>query len=168
MPTSRHRKKHKAKTVIYKQQNKLKTMSEQPQAQGLPEVRQRPYWNSHETLELSGLEFEYIYNAFQPLTNAFAALNSILNNNIVKGKILVGFEKLVTDPAGVPNYVPMTEEEQAPYKAEFNKVLEAARQAAEQVTSKIVIPTADEVAQISKEAEGPKKRGRKPKLEVVK
>lgn len=170
MPTSRHRKKHKAKTVNTKQTKKAKTMSDNPQANGgLPEVRQRPYWNSQEQLEISGLELEYIYNSFAQISSAVAALNSVLNNNLVKGKIQMGFEKLVADPAGTPQYVGMTDEEQAPFKAEFEKVLEAAKAAAGQALKQsglIVEPTSDEIAQITSEA--PKKRGRKPKLEVVK
>jgi hypothetical protein len=171
MPVSRNRKNHKAKVINHKQTKKQKTMSDNSQSQGMPEIRQRPFWNSHESLELSGFEFEHIYNSFQAITNAIAALNSILNNNIIKGKIQVGFEKLVTDPAGQPQYVAMTAEEQAPLKAEFQRVVEAAKAAAAQAlksSNLIVEPTADEVAQISKDAEAPKRRGRKPKMEVVK
>lgn len=167
MPTSRNRKNHKQKSVNRNNNKKSKTMSEQPQNQ-LPEIRQRPYWNSHDQLEISGLELEYIYNSFSQISNAVAALNSVLNNNLVKGKIQMGFEKLIHDAAGVPQYVGMTEDEQAPYKAEFAKVLEAAKQAAAQATSNIIVPTPGQVAQITEEAEAPKKRGRKPKLEVVK
>jgi hypothetical protein len=166
MPESKHRKKHKAKVINYKQNKKPKTMNDQPQNQALPEVRQRPYWNSGDILEISGLELEYIYNSFSAISNAVAALNSVLNNNLVKGKVQMGFEKLISDAVGNPQYVAMSPEEQAPLKAEFAKVLEAAKKAADQaITSIIAPPTQDDIAAVDKEV---KKRGRKPKLEVVK
>jgi hypothetical protein len=167
MATSRNRKDHKAKVIKYKNQ-KLKTMSEQTQPQvpsTLPEVRERPTWQGNEILEISGVELEYIYNSIAGISNAVAALNSVLNNNMIKGKVKMSFDKLSRDAAGNPSYHPMTPEESAPYEADFNKVLTAARKAAEQITSSnIVIPTEDEVKQVEKDT----KKGRKSKLEVVK
>lgn len=94
----------------------------------LPAVRQSPVWKSTDTITLSGQEFEYIYNYVQAASNAFTACQSVMARHLVDGTIKMEFEKLLHDQNGNPiNYQRMNEEEAAPHKEEFEKLLDTLR-----------------------------------------
>lgn len=94
-----------------------KLPSEVPQ---LPEVRNVPVWDSQETISMNGLEFEAIFNFINGVSAAYSAVSSIMNKNILTGAVKMSFEKLTADKSA---YVAMTEEEQAPYLAEFESAI---------------------------------------------
>lgn len=121
MPKSKNRKEHKTKVQKFKNKN---TMSQQNQQVGPEPIRQVPVWKSQDPIEMNGLEFEAIYNFINSVQGAYAAVQSIMNKNIISGKVQLNFEKLNETKT---DYVPMSEEEQAPHKAEFQKVLDAAK-----------------------------------------
>lgn len=135
MPKSRVNKDRKEKVKDYKtikqiekQILKNNSMAETPQdnaPQGVPEqlkVRSVPKWKGNEILEITGIEFEGLYNGSIKQSAAF--LDSVMNRNVVNGKIHVDFEKINEDGT---DYEEMTEEEQAPFKKEFNQWLDSIR-----------------------------------------
>lgn len=133
MPKSRVNKDRKEKVKDYKtikqiekQILKNNSMAKTPQEiKPVPEelkVRSVPKWKGNEILDMTGIEFEGLYNGSIKQSAAF--LDSVMQRNIVNGKIHVDFEKLNEDGS---DYVEMTEEEQAPFKKEFNQYLENIR-----------------------------------------
>lgn len=108
----------KAKVVKFKENQKKQNMSQQT-AQPDP-IRQVPQWKSTDTITLNGLEFEAIYNFINGVQGAYGAMQSVMQRNIVDGTIKIGFEKLNDEKTA---YVPMTDEEQAPHKAQFDEML---------------------------------------------
>ena len=118
MSESKHRKNHKQKLEKFK--NKQKMSNNNQQEQTLPKVRQVPIWKSQETIEMNGLEFQQIFNFINSVEGAYAACQSIMNKNILKGTVQIDFEKLNEDQSA---YVPMTDEEKAPHTKEVNDTL---------------------------------------------
>lgn len=96
-----------------------------PQQEGLPEVKHVPYWSSKEPLEIIGIEFEAMNNFIAQAQNAVYACNSVMNRNILNGKIKVKFEKLNDSKT---DYVEMTEAEQEPYKKDFEAMVNSLKQ----------------------------------------
>jgi hypothetical protein len=121
MPKSKNRAEHKTKLQKFKKQKQQK-MSEQQMT--IPEVRNVPVWDNNAKIEMTGYEFEALYNGLQQIQTAQQAVNGIMSRNILNGTIQMEFEKF--DKAA-QNYVPMTEEEKAPFKADFAKAVEAAK-----------------------------------------
>lgn len=95
------------------------TANQQPQ---MPQVIEIPYWNATDDISLTGKEFEMAYNSIHQLQQLsqglFGVANSIMQRNIFDGTIKVKFQKL-TEVDGQPEYVDMTDEEQAPHQEEF-------------------------------------------------
>ena len=120
MPKSKTDPKRKDNVKRFKENQKRKNMSQQ-----LPKpdpIRQVPVWKSTQNIEMNGLEFEAIFNYINAAQGAYGAVQSILQRNILNGGIDIAFEKLNEEQTA---YVPMTDEEQAPHKAEVAKMLEA-------------------------------------------
>lgn len=117
MAKSKTNKLRKDKVNNYKKQHKKELIMSQVQ-NNLPEVREVPTWNPNEKIEVTGVEFEMIYNGVTQLQSIFAAAQSIMSRNLLNGKIRMNFEKLVDG-----NYVPMSEEEQAPRREEYQKLI---------------------------------------------
>lgn len=90
MPESKTDKKRKQKLVNYKNKVK-KQMSDQNQNQQIPEIRSYPIWNSQETIEVSGLEWEAIYNYINIARQAVVAGESVMQRNTQSGKITMKF-----------------------------------------------------------------------------
>lgn len=111
--------------------NKIsKIMSERneiPQ-NGLPEIRQSPVWNSDAMLEISGAEWEAIFNFIEGSSSAFMAANAVMSRNIINGKVKMKFEKLNKETLLYEN---MTTEEEKPYQDEVQKAIKAAKDAYE-------------------------------------
>lgn len=120
MPKSKNRKEHKTKLQKFK--TKQKNMSE-PTMQ-IPEVRNVPVWANDAKIEMTGYEFEALYNGLQQIQMAQQSVNGIMSRNILNGTIKMEFEKF---DKTAQNYVPMTEEEKAPFKEDFAKAVEAAK-----------------------------------------
>lgn len=125
MPQAKKDKSRKSNLEAYKQKQKLKTqiMSENQVPQPAP-IRQVPVWKSSEILEITGLEFEAIYNYINSVQGAYAAMQSVMNRNILSGKVNIDFEKLNDTQSA---YVPMSDEEKAPHLAEVQATLDALR-----------------------------------------
>jgi hypothetical protein len=109
----------KSKRVTTKQTKKAKVMSQNQN------VRQRPIWGAQETLEITGLEFEKIYNFIGGAAEASEALHSVLTRNILGGKIKFEFER--QDESG--QFTPLNEEESKPYQEQVDKAIEQAKAA---------------------------------------
>lgn len=102
----------------FKQSQKTKVTSmngEQPTT-----VRQVPVWNASTVIEMTGLEFQAIYEFIANAQAAQQALASVMSKNILKGKINLDFEK--QDENG--NFVPMSDEEKAPHAEQLKVMLE--------------------------------------------
>lgn len=125
MPKSRKNPERKDKLNNYKKQNKREKIMENLQNLNnqLPQTREVPRWDANEKIEVTGKEFELLYNFVTSIGDAYAAAQSIMSRNILNGKIQVDFEKLVDNGDGTFQYVEMTDEEQAPKKEEYNKLI---------------------------------------------
>lgn len=86
-------------------------------------VREVPVWKSQDVIEMTGADFEVIYNFIMNAQGAFLAAQGIMNRNLVNGTIQLDFEKFEDG-----KYVPMTDEEKAPYKEQFEIAVTAAKQ----------------------------------------
>lgn len=164
MPKSKNRKDHKQKLNQFK--TKQKQMSNEQQFE-IPAVRNVPVWANDAKIEMNGFEFEAIFNGLMQIQAAQQAVNGIMSRNILSGNIQMDFEKISDDKQ---SYVPMTEEEKAPYKAEFEKAVEAAKRPKGVIVQPeapaLVTPEGVEVTSADlKAAEKPK---RAPKAKVVK
>lgn len=136
MANSKHRPKHSIQ--LSKRKTKQKQMNQQ-NTPTMPEVRSIPTWASDAKIELTGLEWDAIQNGLTNIQIAQQASQAVMSRNIVSGVIGLDYEKL--DPATL-QYVPMTDEEKAPYIDNLNKALEAIRNPQPQATE---APTAPEV-----------------------
>jgi hypothetical protein len=97
--------------------------NQQPQ---MPQVIEQPYWQATDKIDMNGKEFEHLYNGVHQLQQLsqglFGVANSIMQRNIFDGTVKVKFQKL-TEVDGQPEYVDMTDEEQAPHQEEFAKLV---------------------------------------------
>lgn len=83
-------KERKQNLVNYK--NKIKKqMSEEKNVQEIPELRQYPVWKSQDTIEVSGLEWEAIYNLLNVFRQAVVAGESVMQRNTQNGKIVMKY-----------------------------------------------------------------------------
>lgn len=119
MPKSKNRKNHNTKLNKYKNQ---KNMSEQQYE--IPEVRNIPIWANDAVIPITGVEFEAIFNNLMSLQTAQQAVNGIMSRSILDGIIQMDFERYDKEKK---DYVPMSEEAKAPYKADFAKAVAAAK-----------------------------------------
>lgn len=152
MPQAKKNKDRKENLNAFKEKQKLKTkiMSE-VQQQNAPQaapVRQVPVWKSNEKLEILGVEFEAIYNYINSIQGAYAAVQGIMNRNILNGKVQIDFEKLNEDQTA---YVPMSEEEKAPHVAEVTATLEVLRKQAAANNDPNLSPTIEDVSEPEQE-----------------
>ena len=125
---SKSRKNPGRKENLQKYKNKHKKQESMNQSQfELPEVRQSPVWKSDELLEVSGQEWETLFNFVENSSAAFMAANAVMSRNIINGKIKLKFEKLNKETL---QYSDMSAEEEAPYQTEFQKAVQQAVQQA--------------------------------------
>src|SRR6188768_2906446 len=103
-----------------KQLNNYKTkktqMSSTSANQPKPEIRQTPCWKQGDIIEMTGQEWEEIYNFINGATGAFMATNQVMSRNIVNGNVKLRFEKL--NDKG--EFVALTPEEEKPYQDDLN------------------------------------------------
>lgn len=131
----------KTEQKIKKQINTI--MEERQGSQnGMPEIRQSPVWNSDEIIEVSGHEWEAIFNFIESSSSAFMAANSVMSRNIINNKIRLKFEKLNKETL---MYEDMTPEEEAPYQAEFQKAVKSAIEASKASKENSLIVTPDQI-----------------------
>lgn len=116
MPKSKVDKSRKDKLNNYKNKNKKEFVMQQNV--NLPQEREVPTWSADERMEVTGKEFELIYNFLTSIGDAYAAANSIMSRNILNGKVRINFERL-----GPNGYEPIPEEEQAPKREEYQKLV---------------------------------------------
>ena len=68
--------------------NKTKAqMAKKVTEESLQDVKQYPVWKSQEKIEVSGLEWESIYNVLNIFRQAVVASESVMQRNIENGKI---------------------------------------------------------------------------------
>jgi hypothetical protein len=120
MPISKNRKEHKTKV----KQLKERQMSEQNKPFEVPEVRNVPVWANDAIIEMKGFEFEALFNGLMQIQTAQQAVNGIMSRNVLNGTVKMDFEKF--DKAK-QEYVPMSDEEKAPYVKNFEDAVEAAK-----------------------------------------
>lgn len=92
-----------------------------------PSIRQYPVWSGQETIEMYGAEWEQIFNFINGVQSAYMAVNSVMNRNVLNGKIKMKFDRVNPDGTSTP----LTAEEEKPYQDEFAKILAQAKQIAE-------------------------------------
>lgn len=74
----------------YKQ--KIKKMAESKEQElSIPNIQQVPTWGSQETIGLTGLEWENIYNLVNFHKQAVVAAESVMQRNIQEGKIVMKY-----------------------------------------------------------------------------
>lgn len=129
MAKSKTNSKRKDKVEAFKdsQTPQGKGNSQEPSILKNPNIRQFPVWAANDKIEVYGREWEEIFNFINGVQGAFAAAASVMNRNILDGKIKMRFEKL-----GAEGFVPMTPEEENPYQQEFGKLIAQAKQIADQ------------------------------------
>lgn len=121
---SKSHKTHKIRLQKFKQkQQNLQRMSEILALPENPIAEQYPVWNSQDTIEMKGIEFEAIYALLNVFRNAVIAGETILQRNLQNGKIKYVFK----DKEGKD--VPQDVVEK--YQADINKFI-AAQQAAQE------------------------------------
>lgn len=120
MPISKNRKEHKTKV----KQSKERQMSEQNKPFEIPEVRNVPVWANDAIIEMKGFEFEALFNGLMQIQTAQQAVNGIMSRNVLNGTIKMDFEKFDKTKQ---EYVPMSDEEKAPYVKNFEDAVEAAK-----------------------------------------
>lgn len=91
-----------------------------------PNVRQAPVWGGNDLIEVYGAEWEALFNFVNSANLAYASAHSVMNRNLLNGKIKMRFEKVLPDGSTVP----MTKDEEKPYQKEFNKLLAQAKEIA--------------------------------------
>lgn len=121
MAQSRKNPNRKNKQNNFKNKHKQMSQPNQQNQQQLPLVRTVPYWGNTADINVKGFEWEVIQNALGQLALASQATQAVMSRNIVEGTIKMRFEKL--NPLTV-GYDPMTDEEQAPYIADYNVMIE--------------------------------------------
>lgn len=142
MPQAKKDKSRKENLEKFKQKQKLKNqiMSETQQLPQPAKVRQVPIWKSNEKLEILGVEFEAIYNYINSVQGAYAAMQGVMNRNILNGKVQIDFEKLNDEQTA---YVPMSDEEKAPHLAEVQATLDALRKQSAAINDPALSPVAE-------------------------
>jgi hypothetical protein len=111
-------------------QNTKRRMSKE-QAPEVSQIRSYPIWGSQEKLEISGLEWEAIYNALSIFKSAIIASESVMQRNTENGKIT---NKFVDE-----NGKEVSSEKVAEYTAQMNEFF--AKRAAEQAKESTPEPT---------------------------
>ena len=141
MPKISKSKDHKKRLQNFKLNQKRKmneNRTQQPDAQQLPPYRHIPVWDKNAKVEILGYEWEVIYNTVAQMQLLTQATNAVMSRNIVNGVIGMDFEKL--DPQTL-EYVPMTEEEKAPLKQDFNNTIESLKKGGGQTVGKQEVET---------------------------
>lgn len=87
MSKSKSSKSHKERVEKFKNQIKTKRKMTDLKIPESPIAQQYPVWNSKESIEMNGLEFEAIYNFLNLFRNAVMAGESILQKNLETGKV---------------------------------------------------------------------------------
>lgn len=86
MPKSKVNTKRKSKVEQFKQKTK-KRMNESK----IPQLRSFPIWKSQDTINVSGLEWQSIYNALNIFREAIVASESVMQRNTESGVISTKF-----------------------------------------------------------------------------
>lgn len=124
MSKSKNNETHKQRLNNFKKTTKEKQMSEQNKPFEIPEVRNVPVWANDAIIEMKGFEFEALFNGLMQIQTAQQAVNGIMSRNVLNGTVKMDFEKF--DKAK-QEYVPMSDEEKAPYVKNFEDAVAAAK-----------------------------------------
>lgn len=139
MPTTRKREKSANKKELLQlklKNDKLKKQQRimENQQNQVPNVRQFPAWKSNVELTITGRELEAIAQFMDHAGPATMAYQQIVNRGLIDGNIELKYEKLNETGDG---YEAMTDEESAPYRAEFEALVKQAKDIAAQAKEKI-------------------------------
>lgn len=166
MAQSRKNKKRKHQLTNFKQKHKQQMSNQQQPQQSMPLVRNIPIWDAEARISVTGYEWEAIQNALGQLNIAQQAAQSVVSRNLVEGTIKMKFEKL--NPLTV-QYEDMTAEEQAPYVANFEKMIaDFKAKQAEQEKQKTASPILTQTGEQQEPAKQQEKAVRKTRSKVVK
>lgn len=141
----------KTKLDNFKQQKQSRIMENQ--LNQLPKVRQFPAWSSNAQLSITGKELELIANFMDQAGAATMAYQNIVNRGLIEGTIDMKYEKLNADATA---YEPMSTEEAAPYRAEFESLVKQAKEIAQQA-----------VEQVKQEADLVKSQENLPQIDAI-
>lgn len=111
--------------------------------QDLKPFAPKPYWNPDAKIELSGLEFERLFNLLQPFLEGGFIVQGILDRHLKDGTIKVKYE--YTDGSGE-----LSEEEVKQYTEWFLEQMKA--QQAPQPAPEPAIETSDNVKPLNKKS----------------
>jgi hypothetical protein len=120
----------KSKLINHKNQQHQRIMENQQ-----PTVRQFPSWNSNAQISMTGRELEAIAQFMDNAQAAVMAYQHIVNRGLLEGTIELKYEKLNDAQTG---YEPMSTEESAPYRAEFEALVKQAKDIAQQAKAQIL------------------------------
>jgi len=87
MAKSKTNKSHAERVKKFKEQIKTQRKMSEVKIPESPIAQQYPVWNSKDSIEMNGLEFEAIYNFLNLFRNAVMAGESILQKNLENGKV---------------------------------------------------------------------------------
>lgn len=89
MAQSRKDKDRKDKVEKYKSKQKSEKMAQVPESKPFQQV---PTWDSNETFELQGHEFEALFNFFNIFTAGFQSIQQVFARGVQSGKIKIGYQ----------------------------------------------------------------------------
>lgn len=161
MAVSKRDPKRKEKLNIYKQKTK-KRMSEQNKPTPPKQLRSFPIWKSQDKIDVTGLEWEKMYNALNIFREAIVASESVMQRNAASGVITTKFideNDQEVSPEEVEKY---TKELQAYFAAQAAEQAKTDTPAGMPSTSPILTETGETQAPTT-----PAKKSKENKLTAV-
>lgn len=136
--------KQKPEAVEMQDQPTAAMPQQEGMAPNMPQIREIPTWKPNDQFMITGRELEYIYNFITNVTSAFAAVQGIMQRNIMNDKVQVEFDKLQEVEGGF-EYVRVEGEESDKLKAEFKGMLDKIRDEVAQTMKNVKVEVADNV-----------------------
>lgn len=128
----RKNKERKSNLQNFKNNHKMERQQNEQTPELAPNVFQQPTWRNDAKIDVTGAEFEAIMRAVDQMGQASAALQNIVNRNLLQGTITMTYFKV--DETGTA-YTPLTEEESAPYRQTLQDVIAQANAIAAQAVA---------------------------------
>ena len=114
----------KEQLLKFKQKTK-KQMAEQNELAQVGEIRSYPTWKSQEKIEVSGLEWQSIYNVLNIFREGLVAAESVMQRNLEQGKIVMKYVD--------GNDKEISAEKVAEYTKQMQEIFEARQKQAQEV-----------------------------------
>lgn len=140
-------KERKQKLEQFKQKEKKKMSDQKVQEQlsKLPQINQYPVWNPNEKIEVSGLEWESIFNLLNIFRQAIISGESVMQRNLASGKIRMKY----VDAAGNEVQPEKVDE----YRKEVEAILASQKGDTKQAVNKIVSETGEPFTGVDTQSE---------------